>query len=235
MHVRADSTTDDLVARFDRAAPRYESWYETRRGARTAGVERRLLASLLGSGPSGKSVLEVGCGTGYFTEWLDERYGRAVGLDYSAEMLREIRRHGRTFPVVRGDANRLPFESESFDTVAFITTLEFLDEPQLALQEAARVARREIILLWLNPFSVAALRRMRTPGPLLSQVRPLTAREVRMMLLGCGAGRVDGISWASALFPWPFSRLCARIPLGDVLAMKLSLTPSARGEGSGGR
>jgi hypothetical protein len=126
-------------------------------------------------------------------------------------------------------------ESESFDTVAFITTLEFLDEPQLALQEAARVARREIILLWLNPFSVAALRRMRTPGPLLSQVRPLTAREVRMMLLGCGAGRVDGISWASALFPWPFSRLCARIPLGDVLAMKLSLTPSARGEGSGGR
>ena len=226
MHVQAESTTDALVARFDRAAPRYESWYETRRGARSADLERRLLGSLLGPGSSEKSILEVGCGTGYFTDWLDERYGSAVGLDHSAEMLREVRLRGRTFPIVRGDANRLPFESESFDTVVFITTIEFLDDPLAAIRESVRVARNGVVLLWLNPFSVAALRRMRTPGHLLSQVQRLTAGEVRTMLLGCGAGRADGISWASALFPWPFSHLCARIPVGDVLAMKLSLTPS---------
>lgn len=225
MRARARAPAGNIVERFDRAATRYESWYQTSRGARAARIERRLLTFLLSRHSKKGLVLEVGCGTGYFTEWLDRGWGRAIGLDPAKEMLRELRRRGRRFPVVQGDAHDLPFASGSFESVAFITTIEFLDDPEAALREAVRVARREIALLWLNPWSVGALRRKLAPSRLLSLARPLTVREVRGMLFRAAGDRARGIEWASALFPWPLSGIRARIPLGDVLAVKLCLAP----------
>jgi SAM-dependent methyltransferase len=212
-----------VVERFDRAADRYESWYATRSGAHAAEIERRLLASLLGEPARETQALEVGCGTGFFTAWLAERHGGVVGLDPAPAMLRALRRRGRQFPVVQGDAHRLPFADASFDTVYFITTLEFLPDPERALREAVRVARAHVVVLWLNPWSLGALRRRLAPGFLLSQARRLGRRRVRALLLAAAGSRARGVEWRSALFPWPMRRALGRIPLGDVLAIKLSL------------
>jgi ubiquinone/menaquinone biosynthesis C-methylase UbiE len=159
MPARDESEARGVLERFDHAASRYESWYETRHGALAAEAERRLLGSLLAPETTSDRALEVGCGTGYFTEWLDTRYASVVGLDGAPEMLRELRRRHRRFPIVRGDAHRLPFADGAFRTLLFLTTLEFLDDPDEALREAVRVARSEIVILWLNPWSVGALKR----------------------------------------------------------------------------
>ena len=219
----AEPTDSEVVRRFDRAADRYEAWYETERGARAAALERRLIASLLGAGASAGRALEVGCGTGYFTAWLAERHGGVVGLDPAPAMLRELRRRGRRFPVVRGDAHRLPFANGSFEAVFFLTTLEFLPDPARALREAIRVARSDVVILWLNPWSLGAIRRSFAPGFLLSQARKLGLRHVRAMLLEAGGKRARGIEWRSALFPWPMRHAVTRAPLGDVLGIRLSL------------
>jgi hypothetical protein len=50
-------------------------------------------------------------------------------------------------------AEDLPFEDNEFDMVAFINTLEFLDDPFEALREAGRVARRGIFVGVVNSLS----------------------------------------------------------------------------------
>jgi SAM-dependent methyltransferase len=223
MPARDESEARGVLERFDHAASRYESWYETRHGALAAEAERRLLGSLLAPETTSDRALEVGCGTGYFTEWLDTRYASVVGLDGAPEMLRELRRRHRRFPIVRGDAHRLPFADGAFRTLLFLTTLEFLDDPDEALREAVRVARSEIVILWLNPWSVGALKRRLAPGFLLSQAKRLSRKRLHAMLIRSAGRRARGIEWGSTLFPWPLGRAVARAPLGDVLAIKLSL------------
>ncbi len=204
----ADLADPGIVERFDRAADRYESWYETPSGAHAAEMERRLLASLPGQATRETRALEVGCGTGFFTAWLAERHGRVVGLDPAPAMLRALRRRRRRFPVA---------------------TLEFLPDPARALREAVRVARSEVVVLWLNPWSVGALRRRLAPGFLLSQARRLDLRRVRRLLLAAAGARAGHVEWGSALFPWPMRHVLARLPLGDVLAMRLALAPDPDG------
>ena len=222
-----------VVERFGRAAARYESWYETPRGARVARAEITLLEKLLVDSPRVGRVLEVGCGTGYFTDWLRQRYGRVVGLDRSAPMLRVLQGRGRSFPIVCGDAEGLPLSEASFDEVFFITTLEFLAAPELALGEAARVARSAIVVLWLNPWSLGGLKRLLTPGRLSSQAHGLTILRARRLLRRAAGSRACEVSWSSALFPWPFGGVRARLPFGNVLAMRLALAAQASSSRAG--
>jgi ubiquinone/menaquinone biosynthesis C-methylase UbiE len=67
-------------------------------------------------------VLELGCGTGYMQYVLSATSpGTAVGLDASRQMLtlalRRAQPTGRAVRLLRGKAQRLPFESGSFQSV----------------------------------------------------------------------------------------------------------------------
>ena len=64
-------------------------------------------------------VLDLGCGTGFFTSILHSYIKKVVGLDYSEVGIRAAQElyddSGIDFPV--GDANALPFGSETFDLI----------------------------------------------------------------------------------------------------------------------
>ena len=130
----------------------YEAWYETT-GRRADRLEKALLQKLLDGFPTVHTLLEVGCGTGHFTRWFQERDLQAVGLDMSTPMLVEAVRLGR-LQCVYGDALSLPFSNNTLDIVTLITTLEFIPEPVLAIAEAFRVARFGLILGVLNRQSI---------------------------------------------------------------------------------
>ncbi|HEV2780138.1 MAG TPA: class I SAM-dependent methyltransferase [Actinophytocola sp.] len=102
-------------------------------------------AGLLGD-VAGRRVLEVGCGSAPCARWLVERGASAVGLDLSAAMLRYAaaanEATGIAVPLVRANAERLPFATGSFDlacsafgAVPFVTDLDGL------FTEVARVLR----------------------------------------------------------------------------------------------
>ena len=84
----------------------YEACYETT-GRRADRLEKALLQKLLDGFPAVHTLLEVGCGTGHFTRWFQERGLQAVGLDRSTLMLAEAVRLGR-LQCVHGDALSLP-------------------------------------------------------------------------------------------------------------------------------
>jgi len=74
------------------------------------------------------------------------RVDRAVGIDMSREMLAVARAKldaGRLHncQVRLGNLFQLPFTRDSFDLAVMHQVMHFLDSPQLALQEAARVLR----------------------------------------------------------------------------------------------
>jgi ubiquinone/menaquinone biosynthesis C-methylase UbiE len=99
----------------------YEAWYKTT-GRRTDRQEKALLQRLLVDFPAVHTLLEVGCGTGHFTRWFQERDLQAVGLDVSKPMLAEaVKLGGPQF--VHGNALSLPFSNNTLDIVALKTGL----------------------------------------------------------------------------------------------------------------
>ena len=75
----------------------------------------------------GKSVLEVACGPGPGLGYLAERASTVVGGDCMAAHLAQVRAHyGSHVPLVRLDAQHLPFRRGSFDVVILFEALYFL-------------------------------------------------------------------------------------------------------------
>ena len=96
-----------------------------------------------------ENLLDIGTGTGRMLELLAPRAGRAVGIDVSPDMLSIARDRLANFPNAQirlGDLYRLPFadgrrggEAAGFDFVLFHQVLHYLDDPGVAVAEAARV------------------------------------------------------------------------------------------------
>ena len=216
----------------ERVASHYEAWYGTAQRQRADASEKDALAHLLGRFPRAANVLEVGCGTGHFTRWLNERGLAAVGLDLSAAML--ARAQGSDGgPLVRGDARRLPFAGGAFDLVAFITTLEFLEQPQDALAEALRVARQGLLLGVLNRWSALGIWR-RLVGlwhPTVYQAARFFSVAELKQLLWSVAGEEAPVSWRTALFPRGWPRAVARGRWGGFIGMALDVDSGPRGTG----
>jgi ubiquinone/menaquinone biosynthesis C-methylase UbiE/DNA-binding transcriptional ArsR family regulator len=111
------------------------------------------------------AVLDAGTGTGRILELLAPHIGRGVGIDSSPDMLAIARdrlaRIGAGHCQVRlGDVYRLPLANGSFDAVIFHQVLHYLDDPQAALREAARVLRPggRILIADFAPHSLEFLR-----------------------------------------------------------------------------
>jgi ubiquinone/menaquinone biosynthesis C-methylase UbiE len=212
---------------FEREAGRYEAWYATRRGSRAEAAERGLLVWLLEPFAGSTRMLEVGCGTGHFTSSLARCGGVAIGLDRSRAMLREARRLSPGLPLVLGDAARLPFADRALDLVLYATTLEFVDDPARALREGVRIARRGVIVVALNRWSLGGLSRRvgrQRRSPILGRAKDGSARSLRGALAAAAGPRLVELRWASTLFPDGLSALRLRLPVGgDVVGVAATL------------
>ncbi len=106
---------------------------------------REILFRLLDSSPlaQGARVLEAGCGTGYMSKALAERYGwQMTPLDLGREGLEYARGYGLC-DLVQGDITALPFASGSFDALISLDVVIHLPrgEEGAAFHEFARVLK----------------------------------------------------------------------------------------------
>ncbi len=185
---------------------------------------------------SPQRVLEVGCGTGVFLEWFRSQGHMVAGVEPSGECL-ELARHrlGHKARLSLGFAENLPYEDNEFDTVALITTLEFVDEPHLALKEAFRVARRNVLLGTLNRFSIGGLNyRLERiwKDSIYSRARFFSVFQLRRMCDRILYGAVP-TEWRTGLsFPLPMLAylqflervpIIQRSPFGLFIAMRVDM------------
>jgi ubiquinone/menaquinone biosynthesis C-methylase UbiE len=106
--------------------------------------EALLLEALLAAKP-GPRVLDVGAGSGTFTNRLSAGGFEVTSTDVTDEAL-EILRTRVSGTVERADATSLPFAASSFDAVVLAEVLEHVEDDGTALMEAARVLRPNGIL-----------------------------------------------------------------------------------------
>lgn len=92
-------------------------------------------------------VLEVGCGRGGFATWLSKSAPqfKITALDFSGAAI-EIAREtasaqGAVVEFIQGDAQALPFESDSFDLVISCECMEHVPDPAKMACELARVLK----------------------------------------------------------------------------------------------
>ena len=122
------------VAYFEGHLARYQSSVY---GQRVRNVERFM------GDVTGRRVLDLGCGVGYFGAMARARGASTVGLDFSEDALVIARAQHRDMPLVRADATRVPLASDAFDVVLLNDIIEHLDADlgRAMLAEAFRVLR----------------------------------------------------------------------------------------------
>jgi SAM-dependent methyltransferase len=94
---------------------------------------------------AGLDVVELGCGTAYFSAWLAKRGARPVGVDPTPAQLatarRMMRETGIEFPVVEAPGEAVPLPDASFDLALSEYGASLWADPERWVAEAARLLR----------------------------------------------------------------------------------------------
>jgi SAM-dependent methyltransferase len=94
---------------------------------------------------AGLDVVELGCGTAYFSAWLARRGARPVGVDVTPAQLATARRMmaetGIEFPLVEADAAETGLPDASFDLALSEYGASIWVDPYRWIPEAARLVR----------------------------------------------------------------------------------------------
>jgi SAM-dependent methyltransferase len=221
----ADLLTSDPAARayqqarisqWDHVARKRDSWkgWGGPYHARLSEVYRFLVSP-------GLRVLEVGCGQGELLASL--RPGRAVGVDFSPEMIARGRSGHPDIVFLQADAHNLSAIDEQFDIIIFSDLVNDLWDVQAAFQEVRRFCHpwTRVIMnfrsgLWQLPLALS--QRLGLASPTLPQ-NWLTPEDARGMLRLAGFEAIR--SWHEVILPiaasglfnkllvrfWPFTQL----------------------------
>jgi ubiquinone/menaquinone biosynthesis C-methylase UbiE len=160
---------------FDSIADAYDNWYDTPEGSAIFREEVQCLRNLCD--PYDGRWLEVGIGTGRFATDL----GITHGIDLSFPMVKKAVSRGMRGQV--GRAEQLPIRTGSLDGVLMALTLCFLENPETAFLECARVLRDKgkLVLGTIpadSPWGRAYVNKGAQGHPVYSHARFHTIREV---------------------------------------------------------
>jgi malonyl-CoA O-methyltransferase len=137
---------------FDAAAQRYDDVAVLQREVGNRIIERLDLIKL-----QPKTILDVGAGTGVFSESLDKRYkqARVISLDLAPRMLQQARqrkswlaRRLSTQALVCGDAEALPIADHSIDLIFSSLMLQWCSDLEHTFAEFRRVLRPGGLLMF---------------------------------------------------------------------------------------
>jgi ubiquinone/menaquinone biosynthesis C-methylase UbiE len=134
-------------------AKEYEAWCRSPKGIHQDLFVDKMISETLRPFKH-ERVIDIGCGSGSHL-LIAARHGMDIsGIDASPYMLTLAKnRLGERCELKKAYAEELPYEDNEFDLAFLINTLEFMDDPITVLEEAGRVAKRGIFIVFFNSIS----------------------------------------------------------------------------------
>jgi ubiquinone/menaquinone biosynthesis C-methylase UbiE len=182
----ADRIRDVNTRYHDGAAAQYDAKWGIDWGEVGADQVRQKLEKLLGRPlPTFGRSLEIGAGTGYFTLHMLKAgiVREAVATDISPGMIAALERNaaqqGLEVEALVADAERLPFEDESFDLVLGHAVLHHIPDLERAFSEFHRVLRPGGVILFAGEPSRTGDRVAIVPKKAADRVAPLWRRAIK--------------------------------------------------------
>ncbi len=184
-----------MVALFDSVAPFYDAWYDDPVHQAMDQLEKSAVLRHLPPSGTHSNLLEVGCGTGHWSEWFSTQGFRVTGIDVSEKMLsiaREKKIAEASF--LYGDFLSMDLKPQ-FDVAIAITSLEFIEDHRKALDTMAALVRPggRLVAGVLNPYSWLGWERSRsTEKNIFTESHFFSYMELRRLLSRYGEPSISG-------------------------------------------
>lgn len=87
-------------------------------------------------------VLDLGSGTGFFTDLLASTYNNVIGLDFSKKMLHFAKDcRNKNIAWLEADAHKIPLQDESIDFIYSNLVIQWCEPLDVAIEEMLRVLK----------------------------------------------------------------------------------------------
>ncbi|WMY97245.1 MAG: malonyl-ACP O-methyltransferase BioC [Arsenophonus sp.] len=90
----------------------------------------------------GKTILDAGCGTGYFSYQWKLIGKKVIALDISSSMLKVAKKKGAANTYIQADMEMLPLKNESVDLCFSHLSIQWCDNLHHTLSELYRITKR---------------------------------------------------------------------------------------------
>ena len=161
MHLLSRLDTVILHKNLSKAAPTYDQAAELARQVGQSMLKRLDLVVL-----EPQLIVDIGCGTGYFTDLLKKRYKHShlIALDNNLAMLEQIKRRNKWWqrqqPLIQADMQQLPFADHSVDLIFANLVLPWAIDLPLLMREWQRVLKPQGLLMF-SSLGVDSLKELR--------------------------------------------------------------------------
>jgi ubiquinone/menaquinone biosynthesis C-methylase UbiE len=177
----------------------------------------------------GEFVVDIACGLG---EWLyvcNKRGAKVHGLDLSERAIEYCKKHIPSGEFHAQPAEKLPFDTGSFDIVTCLGSLEHFVDPVVVLSEMERVAKSDARVVILVPNADFLTRKLKlyrgtNQKDAIEVVRTLQEWEQLFNLAGLAVTRkwkdLHVVSWS-----WVSTNGWTQVPLRVLQAIALLVWP----------
>lgn len=193
--------------------------YQTKNPLKRKMVER-LNRSILGTigkwaceisaGENKVKVLDAGCGEGFVTGLIHERFPEfeITGLEYTREALDVAEQRYPDVCFKQGDIYKLPYEDGYFDIVICTEVLEHLENPRKALSELNRTSKHFLLLTvpnepWFRLGNLLVLKNVSRLGDPIDHINHWTFSAFGKMIRNSLPFQVR----MSSSFPWTMAEI----------------------------
>ena len=122
-----------------------------------------------------ESLLDIGCGSGFFCSLAAPKTRFITGLDATVELAEVARHRLPTYPFLVGEVEQLPLPDEAYEVVTGFNSFQYAANIANAFAEARRVLKpggRLVVMIWGNKQDCEAASFLAAVGSLLPPPPP---------------------------------------------------------------